>query len=129
MYDIPVELSNLVKALYDGVCVLPVFSSHFQAIEVKYVLRTFRNRSIDDFFHLAGILRLSTKYFVTHLRTQAIKHLTQTWSHDLKGHDTMLDLAIRTPPLSYSPDPSSPVNKSGGVSHILLCSPVAYGLT
>ncbi|KAJ3994534.1 hypothetical protein F5050DRAFT_465556 [Lentinula boryana] len=91
MYDIPIELSNLVKALYDGV--------------------TFHNRSVDDFFYLAGILRLSTKYFITHLRTQAVKHLTQTWSYDLKGHDTMLDLAIRTPQLSYSPDPDAPSNK------------------
>ncbi|KAF5367816.1 hypothetical protein D9757_010352 [Collybiopsis confluens] len=91
MYDIPIELSNLVKALYDGVI--------------------FRNRSLDDFFYLASILKLSTKYFVSHLRTLAIKHLTQTWSHDLKGHDTMLELAIRTPPAPYSPDSSSPANK------------------
>ncbi|KIK57173.1 hypothetical protein GYMLUDRAFT_46418 [Collybiopsis luxurians FD-317 M1] len=92
MYDIPIELSNLVKALYDGAI--------------------FKNRSVDDFFYLAGILRLSTKYFITHLRAQAVKHLTQTWSHDLKGHDTMLELAIRTPPLLYeSPDSSSPANK------------------
>ncbi|KAH7870907.1 uncharacterized protein C8R40DRAFT_1210747 [Lentinula edodes] len=88
MYDIPIELSNLVKALYDGV--------------------TFHNRSVDDFFYLAGILRLSTKYVISHLRTQAIKHLTQTWSYDLKGHDNMLDLAIRTPQLSYSSDPNTP---------------------
>ncbi|KAJ4481977.1 hypothetical protein J3R30DRAFT_3656143 [Lentinula aciculospora] len=88
MHDIPIELSNLVKALYDGV--------------------TFHNRSADDFFDLVGILRLSTKYFITHLRTQAIKYLTQTWCYDLKGHDTMLDLAIRTPQLSYSLDPDTP---------------------
>ncbi|KAJ3888631.1 hypothetical protein GG344DRAFT_89844 [Lentinula edodes] len=91
MYDIPIELSNLVKALYDGV--------------------TFHNRSVDDFFYLAGILRLSTKYVISHLRTQAIQHLTQTWTYDLKGHDNMLNLAIRTPQLSYSSDSNTPSNK------------------
>jgi len=88
MYDIPIELSNLIKALYDGA--------------------TFNNRNVDDFFYLAGILRLSTKYFITHLRSQAIKYLTRTWSYDLQGHDTMLDLAVRTPVLSYSPSPEAP---------------------
>ncbi|KAF9071185.1 hypothetical protein BDP27DRAFT_1291582 [Rhodocollybia butyracea] len=91
MYDIPIELSNLVKALYDG--------------------PTFQNRSVDDFFYLAGILRLATKYLITHLRSQAIKHLTQTWSYNLKGHDNMLELALRTPLLSYSPDPTIPPTK------------------
>ncbi|KAJ3715497.1 hypothetical protein FB446DRAFT_762104 [Lentinula raphanica] len=114
MYDIPIELSNLVKALYDGVCVLTLNLSIWKLIKLllsRLLGRTFNNRSVDDFFHLAGILRLSTKYFITHLRTQAIKYLTQTWSYDLKGHDDMLDLAIRTPQLSYSPDPSSPPKK------------------
>ncbi|KAJ3904607.1 hypothetical protein F5879DRAFT_989066 [Lentinula edodes] len=109
MYDIPIELSNLVKALYDGVCVLLQIFLVVQ--ETKWDLtmgRTFHNRSVDDFFYLAGILRLSTKYVISHLRTQAIKHLTQTWSYDLKGHDNMLDLAIRTPQLSYSSDPNTP---------------------
>lgn len=54
-------------------------------------------RSLDDFFYLAGILRLSTKYFIKHLRTQAIRHLTQTWSFTLRGHDDMVELAIKSP--------------------------------
>ncbi|KAF9267304.1 hypothetical protein L218DRAFT_995570 [Marasmius fiardii PR-910] len=77
MPDIPTELSNLVKALYDG--------------------PSFANRSINDFFYLSGILRLSTKYLIAHLRTQAIRHLTQTWAYTLQGHDNMVDLAIKTP--------------------------------
>ncbi|TFY52585.1 hypothetical protein EVG20_g10491 [Dentipellis fragilis] len=77
MYDLPIELSSLIKALYDGV--------------------TFLNRNVEDFFLLAGILRLSTKYFVAHLRTQAIRHLTQTWSFTLRGHDEMVELALSSP--------------------------------
>ncbi|EPQ54569.1 hypothetical protein GLOTRDRAFT_77167 [Gloeophyllum trabeum ATCC 11539] len=83
MYDPPLELSNLIKALYDGV--------------------TFQHRNADDFFHLAGILRLSTKYFIAHLRLQAIKQLTSIWSHTLRGHDEMLDKTLSLPsiPITY----------------------------
>ncbi|KAG7088286.1 hypothetical protein E1B28_012298 [Marasmius oreades] len=77
MHDLSVELSILVKALYDG--------------------PSFANRSIDDFFYLAGILRLSTKYCIGHLRTQAIHFLTETWCYTLRGHDNMVDLAVKTP--------------------------------
>ncbi|CCM03515.1 uncharacterized protein FIBRA_05649 [Fibroporia radiculosa] len=77
MYDLPVELSNLIKALYDGA--------------------TFQNRSGRDFCDLAGVLRLSTKYFIMHLRKQAIRFLSQTWSHTLRGHDEMLEAAIKSP--------------------------------
>ena len=59
--------------------------------------RTFATRSIDDFYYLAGILRLSTKYFIGHLRTQAIRHLTQIWSFTIPGHDEMVELALRSP--------------------------------
>ncbi|THH30658.1 hypothetical protein EUX98_g3533 [Antrodiella citrinella] len=57
MYDLPFELSNLIKALYDG------------------------TGPLEDFLYTAGILRLSTKYFITRLRIQAIQHLVQTTSH------------------------------------------------
>lgn len=46
---------------------------------------------------MAAILRLSTKYCVAHLRTEAIRHLTRTWSHTLHGHDQMLEMALKTP--------------------------------
>jgi hypothetical protein len=62
-----------------------------------FVQSTFTTSSLDDFFYLAGILRLSTKYFVGHLRTQAIRHLTQTWSFTLRGHDDMVELALQSP--------------------------------
>ncbi|KAJ7245038.1 hypothetical protein B0H12DRAFT_1203528 [Mycena haematopus] len=77
MWDPPVELSNLIAALYDG----PKFA----------------NESLEDFYYLAGILRLATKYFIAKLRSQAIQHLTQTWSYTLKGHDDMVEFALRAP--------------------------------
>ncbi|KAF8172001.1 hypothetical protein K438DRAFT_1772961 [Mycena galopus ATCC 62051] len=77
MYDSPVELSNLIIALYDGA--------------------KFSNERLEDFYYLAGILRLSTKYFIAKLRAQAIQHLTQTWSYTLKGHDDMVEAALRAP--------------------------------
>jgi len=77
MYDLPTDLSNLIKALYDGA--------------------NFHNRNFEDFAYLAGILRLSTKYFIGHLRTQAIRFLTETWPCTLKGIDTMVTKALLTP--------------------------------
>ncbi|KZV70190.1 hypothetical protein PENSPDRAFT_631993 [Peniophora sp. CONT] len=75
--DKPHELGNFLKALYDG-CV-------------------FQHRSINDFFYLAGILRLATKYAVHRLRLQAIEQLTKTWSYTLEGHDSMVARALSTP--------------------------------
>ncbi|KAI9512411.1 hypothetical protein F5148DRAFT_1163101 [Russula earlei] len=77
MHDLPNELSSLIKALYDGV--------------------TFYQRNIEDFYTLAGILRLSSKYFITHLRVQAIRHLTETWSYTITGHDEMVRQALAAP--------------------------------
>lgn len=59
--------------------------------------RSFKNRNIDDFFYLAGILRLATKYFIGHLRHQAIAYLTRTWSYTLQGHDEMVETALSAP--------------------------------
>lgn len=50
-----------------------------------------------DFYHLAGILRLSTKYFIRHLRDQAIRALTETWAYSLSGHDRMVETALASP--------------------------------
>lgn len=77
MYDLPVDLSALIKTLYDGA--------------------EFQNRNALDFCHVAGILRLSTKYFIEHLRLKAVRFLTETWSCTLKGHDKMLELALQSP--------------------------------
>ncbi|KAI0061694.1 hypothetical protein BV25DRAFT_1907920 [Artomyces pyxidatus] len=85
MYDIPIELSNLIKALYDGA--------------------NFRHRTVEDFFYLAGILRLATKYFITNLRTKAIRHLTETWAYTLRGHDEMVALALSSPSIDNTTYP------------------------
>jgi len=57
----------------------------------------FQHKNVDDFFYVAAILRLSTKYFVNRLREQAIRHLTETWSYTLQGHDAMVNRALSSP--------------------------------
>ena len=98
MYDLPSELSNLIKALYDGVCV----NSFLQFGRPCYPLShnwnsTFRQRNVEDFYYLAGILRLASKYFITHLRVQAIRYLTETWPYTIRGHDEMVSQALAAP--------------------------------
>jgi hypothetical protein len=61
---------------------------------------SFANRNLDDFFYLAAILRLSTKYCIPHLRKQAIQHLSQTWSDNVQGHDQMVETALNSPPVN-----------------------------
>lgn len=56
----------------------------------------FANRSIEDFFYLAGILRLATKYFIEQLRRQVIQFLAQTWPSSLRAHDNMVETALNT---------------------------------
>ncbi|KAI0320196.1 hypothetical protein OF83DRAFT_641505 [Amylostereum chailletii] len=84
-HDAPQELSDFIKALYDGV--------------------EFRHQSILDFFFVAGILRLSTKYSVKRLRVQAIRHLADTWSYTLRGHDNMVSLALSSPSIDNASYP------------------------
>jgi hypothetical protein len=74
-------------------------SGHINLMVLNYTFTysSFATSSLDDFFYLAGILRLATKYFIGHLRTQAIRHLTQTWSYTLRGHDAMVELALNSP--------------------------------
>lgn len=64
------------------------------------VNRTFHNRNVEDFFFLAGILRLASKYFIMHLRTQGIRFLTETWAYTIRGHDEMVALALSSPVIS-----------------------------
>jgi hypothetical protein len=57
----------------------------------------FHQRNAEDFFSLAGILRLSSKYFINHLRVKAIRYLTETWSYTIRGHDEMVAQALAAP--------------------------------
>ncbi|KAI0661960.1 hypothetical protein C8Q70DRAFT_909850 [Cubamyces menziesii] len=77
MYDRPTELSALVRALYDGA--------------------SFEHRSIQDFYRIAGILRLATKYFIAYLRREAIRHLLRIWPNTLAGHDRFIERAVKAP--------------------------------
>ena len=52
---------------------------------------------MEDFYFLAGILRLASKYIITHLRVQAIRYLTETWSYTIRGHDEMVTQALDAP--------------------------------
>ncbi|PCH40111.1 hypothetical protein WOLCODRAFT_68391 [Wolfiporia cocos MD-104 SS10] len=79
MYDPPAELSSLIKTLYD--------------------YTAFQNRNATDFFHVAGVLKLATKYIIARLRSHAIRFLAETWSSTLQGHDRMIELALRAPPV------------------------------
>jgi hypothetical protein len=91
MWDSPLELSNLIIALYDG-----AYVQRLNTLDTSNPPpRKFSNERLEDFYYLAGILRLASKYFVTKLRAQAILHLTQTWSYTLKGHDDMVEAALR----------------------------------
>ena len=59
--------------------------------------RDTQRSGIQDFFYVAGILRLSTKYFISRLRQQAIQHLFATWPYTLQGHDRFIERAIGAP--------------------------------
>jgi hypothetical protein len=76
MYDSAYDLSNLIKAIYDG----PRFTS--------------QESGVHDFLYCASILRTSTKYYLKHLRVKSIQHLTITWPITLKGHDELVERAI-----------------------------------
>ncbi|KZS99886.1 uncharacterized protein LAESUDRAFT_688821 [Laetiporus sulphureus 93-53] len=67
------DAANLLKALYDGPC--------------------FGKNDREDFCVVSGVLRLSTKYFVDHLREKALAHLRVAWPSTLKGWDAREDLA------------------------------------
>ncbi|PPR01139.1 hypothetical protein CVT26_016040 [Gymnopilus dilepis] len=77
MYDRPLDLSNLVKVIYDG--------------------HDFANDSAEAFFKLCGVLRLATKYFIGQTRRQAIQSLLKVWPSTLKGHDEMVEAALTSP--------------------------------
>ncbi|KAH8825220.1 hypothetical protein DL96DRAFT_1612366 [Flagelloscypha sp. PMI_526] len=79
LHDLPCELGNLIKALYDGA-----------------TFETF-GEGIQNFFYTAGILRLATKYFIRPLRLSAIRALQKSWSSTLQGHDAMIQKAIDSP--------------------------------
>ena len=59
-------------------------------------------REREDFFVVASILRLSTKYLMVNLRRKAIEALAEIWANTLKGHDAMVLRAISQEDALYS---------------------------
>ena len=49
--------------------------------------------------YVAGVLETSTKYCIAHLRTETIRFLAKTWTDTLRGHDDMLEKAIKVEPV------------------------------
>ncbi|OSD07263.1 hypothetical protein PYCCODRAFT_1402743 [Trametes coccinea BRFM310] len=79
MHDRPAELSALIRALYDGLGA------------------SLEHRGIQDFYRVAGVLRLATKYFIPYLRREAICHLMKIWPYTLEGHDRFVERAVNAP--------------------------------
>lgn len=86
----PVEL--IVTDIFVSWCALPR-----RSLLCPGIFRSFQHHSIQDFYYVAGILRLATKYFIAHLRRQVIKHLLETWPHTLQGHDRFIERAVKAP--------------------------------
>ncbi|RDB27186.1 hypothetical protein Hypma_004419 [Hypsizygus marmoreus] len=78
------------QELIDG-CVSVVFhdspSDVFYFLSALYDGLYFKTPRADDFMAIAGVLRLSTKYFVEHLRQRCLKRLDLDWPSTLSGWD------------------------------------------
>ncbi|KAL0568368.1 hypothetical protein V5O48_013614 [Marasmius crinis-equi] len=73
LHDSAEDVGNLLTALYDG--------------------PNFGNNDREDFRMVSGILRLSTKYIIEHLREKALAHLSIAWPTTLKSWDAREDAA------------------------------------
>ncbi|KAF4568613.1 hypothetical protein EYR36_010625 [Pleurotus pulmonarius] len=82
LHDNPLDLSHFLKALYDGMY--------------------FSGPRAGDFPVIAGVLRLSTKYFVEHLRQQCLQRLQHDWPATLAEWDRR-EGAATTAEGQYSP--------------------------
>ncbi|KAH7914875.1 hypothetical protein BJ138DRAFT_1055900, partial [Hygrophoropsis aurantiaca] len=67
LYDSPCDVHHLLIALYDGLY--------------------FQKSRANDFPAIAGVLRLSSKYFIEHLRLRCITRLELDWPSTLLGWD------------------------------------------
>ncbi|KIJ62509.1 hypothetical protein HYDPIDRAFT_176574 [Hydnomerulius pinastri MD-312] len=67
LYDCPSDVHHLLVALYDGLY--------------------FSKPHATDFSSLSSVLRLSTKYFIEHLRLQCLTRLSQDWPSTLADWD------------------------------------------
>ncbi|KAF5376909.1 hypothetical protein D9615_007350 [Tricholomella constricta] len=67
LHDSPSDVFYFLSALYDGLY--------------------FKTPRANDFMAIAGVLRLSTKYFVEHLRERCLTRLALDWPSTLAGWD------------------------------------------
>ncbi|TFK47038.1 hypothetical protein OE88DRAFT_850946 [Heliocybe sulcata] len=83
LYDSPADLFFLLRALYDGLYFMKAIANNFQAI--------------------SAVLRLSTKYFIDHLRQHCISLLEADWPCTLAGWDHREKLATDPNSGRYTP--------------------------
>ncbi|KZT29590.1 hypothetical protein NEOLEDRAFT_1128399 [Neolentinus lepideus HHB14362 ss-1] len=110
LYDSPSDLLFLLRALYDGLYFMKATAHDFQVI--------------------SAVLRLSTKYFIEHLRRHCISRLETDWPSTLAGWDHREKLATDPKSGRYNPrelyaHPILVINLSTelGIDHLL---PAAY---
>jgi hypothetical protein len=87
IYDCPSDVYHLLVALYDGLYVF----SHFHISSLPYpdsiLCSYFPKPHARDFSVLSSVLRLSTKYFLDHLRVQCLARLAHDWPTTLADWD------------------------------------------
>ena len=84
IYDCPSDVYHLLLALYDGLfAFLPIVSIYADPTPYSY----FPKPHARDFSALSSVLRLSTKYFIEHLRIQCLARLTHDWPTTLADWD------------------------------------------
>ncbi|KAF9052290.1 hypothetical protein BDZ89DRAFT_1088430 [Hymenopellis radicata] len=87
---------------HDDIEGCPLIFLHDSALDVESLLvsiydgPTFGDNGEEDFRAVSGILRLSTKYIIDHLREKALAHLSTAWPSTLAGWDAREDYARYT---------------------------------
>ncbi|KAG9312479.1 hypothetical protein JVU11DRAFT_6865 [Chiua virens] len=103
IYDCPSDVYHLLVALYDGLYVLS------PALDV-----TSPTLTPADFSSLSSVLRLSTKYFIEHLRIQCLARLVHDWPTTLAEWDrreaTVTDASGRYTPRDAYAHPVLAIN-------------------
>jgi hypothetical protein len=85
LYDRPSDVFYFLRALYDGLYVPSLRDIWW--LTVLHSIRYFPYPCATDFPAIAGVLRLSTKYLVQHLRELCIQRLQLDWPSTLAGWD------------------------------------------
>ncbi|KAH8115788.1 hypothetical protein DFH11DRAFT_1507542 [Phellopilus nigrolimitatus] len=108
LHDSPADLWYLLKAIYDGLY--------------------FKQLSASDFNNIAAVLRLSTKYFIEHLRERCVSRLMIDWPCTLASWDSR-EVEATDPFGRYSPrarfaHPILIINfaREMGITNVLPCA-------